>query len=227
MRLVACGGVDPSGGAGLDADRDAAAVLGAQFHGVATCRTDQDDAAVRAVTPVDGWWDEVLPDGALKFGLLPRPEDIRAAAALVRPGTVVDPVMASSSGYAFWDEACVEAFRGVLLPAGPVVTPNLPEAAALVGEQDPERAAARLLELGAAAVVIKGGHGEGAAVRELAWSRDGDPAWLEHPRLPGTLRGTGCRFASALALELARGAALPIACERASALVGRLLAGER
>lgn len=227
MRLVACGGVDPSGGAGLDADRDAAEGLGAEFLGVVTCRTDQDDAAVRSVTAVDGWWDEVPAEGALKFGLLPRPEDLHAAAELVRPGAVVDPVVASSSGHTFWDGACIEAFRAVLLPAGPVVTPNLPEAEVLVGERDPERAAERLLELGASAVVIKGGHGEGAQVRELVWPRGGDPAWLEHPRLPGSLRGTGCRFASALALELARGASLTAACERASALVAARLQGLR
>jgi len=228
VRLVACGGLDSSGGAGLDADRDAARALGADLVEVVTCRTEQDDTGVDAVEPLEGWWRGVGQGDALKFGLLPGPEHILAAAHLVRTVSVpavVDPVIAASSGHVFLDEAGLVELRRALLAAGPVVTPNLPEAEALTGERDPEAAATRLLELGAAGVVVKGGHGEGPTVRELVLMPGASPRWLEHPRHPGRLRGTGCRFATALAVELARGACLETACERASALVAARIQG--
>ena len=222
LRLVACGGVDSSGGAGLDADRDAALALGVELHQVATCHTDQDDAGVRAVRPFEGWWEEVEGGDALKFGLLPGPVHLRAAAELIGAAgvpVVVDPVIASSSGHRFLDEEGLAELRGSVCAAGPILTPNLLEAQELTGSPDPEVAAARLLKLGARAVVIKGGHGEGQIVRELVAVPGGAVRYLSHPRIPGSLRGTGCRFATALAVKLAGGAPLEAACMGASALV--------
>jgi hydroxymethylpyrimidine/phosphomethylpyrimidine kinase len=211
VRLVACGGVDSSGAAGLDVDASTARALGVDLQVVATCYTEQDHCAVRSVVPVDpaAWVEEVRPADAIKFGLLPGPGHLRAAAALIRElgiPAVVDPVVASTSGYVFLDEAALEVLREELLPAGPVLTPNLPEAQALTGLADREAAAARLLELGARAVVLKGGHGpEPDQVCELILLPDAEPIWHTHPRLPGSLRGTGCRFATALAAGLAAG----------------------
>jgi len=222
VRLVACGGIDSSGGAGLDADRDAALCLDAAFLPVATCHTEQDDHGVRAVRPIEGWWEGIGHGDALKFGLLPGPLHLRAAAELIAAATVpvvVDPVIAATSGHRFLDEEGVAELRGSVCAAGPVLTPNLPEAQELSGSTDPEVAAARLLELGARAVVIKGGHGEGEQVVELLAVPGQAVRYLCHPRIPGRLRGTGCRFASALAVSLARGASLEAACEGASALV--------
>ncbi len=236
LRLVACGGIDSSGGAGLDADREVAEAMGAVFLGVATCHTDQDAREVRTVTPVDPveWVARVRDPDVLKFGLLPGVEHVRAAAALIRGvevPVVVDPVIAATSGRVFLDAPALEVFRGELLPAGPVLTPNLAEAAALCGVEEPldaaarEAAAARLIELGASAVIVTGGHGPEPVVRELVLAPPAPPLWLEHPRHPATLRGTGCRFASALAIGLARGDDPGLATRRASALVADRIAG--
>lgn len=228
-RLVAIGGVDSSGAAGLDVDTDTARALGVDLQAVATCHTDQDERAVHRLVPVPPvrWYFQVGPADALKFGLLPGPEHLRAAARLMRRlaiPAVLDPVMAASSGHVFLDEESLEVLRREVLPTGPVLTPNLPEARVLTGLEDREAAAARLLEMGASAVVIKGGHGpETDQVRELVLSRDSAPIWLTHPRRSGTLRGTGCRFATALAAGLSAGQDLVSAVQAASAHVASLI----
>ncbi len=221
--LCACGGVDSSGAAGLDADRDAAEILGFPLRGVPTAWTEQDGGGVRAVKPVAGWWREVPATGPLKFGLLPGAEHIREAARLVREGTVVDPVIAASSGHLFLDEEALVELRGTLLAAGPIVTPNLPEARILTGREEPEAAARELIAMGARGVVVKGGHAQGREVSELVLTPGGSPRRLCHPRLAGTLRGSGCRFATALAIGLARGASLEAASMAAAALVAARL----
>ena len=232
LRLTACGGVDSSCGAGLDADRDAAARLGVEITTVATAHTVQDEHAVHGVTAVEptDWVAQLSATRptVVKFGLLPGASHVAAAAAWMQTTqvlAVVDPVLAASSGHRFLDAVACEVLRIELCAAGPVLTPNLPEAAALVGESALVGddacvvAAERLLEAGARGVVLKGGHGTGPAVRELVLEPGADPVWIEHPRLPGSLRGSGCRFATALALLLAQGAPLTVAVQGASALV--------
>lgn len=236
-RVLILGGVDPCGGAGLDADREAAAEVGVQAVCVATAHTDQDDREVRAVGAVEpaSWSAAARAVGevhALKLGLLPGAEHVRAACELARGlGVVVvlDPLIASSSGYRFLDEGGLEALRAELLPVVTVVTPNLPEAAELAGQEiatPAQRVAAarRLRALGAGAVVLKGGHGGEDPVRDLVLGADGEPHWTEHPRAAGRLRGTGCRFATALAGWLARGRPLLEAAEGAGSYVARRIA---
>ncbi|MDA1265110.1 MAG: bifunctional hydroxymethylpyrimidine kinase/phosphomethylpyrimidine kinase [Planctomycetota bacterium] len=232
LRLTACGGVDSSGGAGLDADGDAAARLGVELAKVITAHTVQDDDAVHQVTAVEptDWIAQLSATRPtmIKFGLLPGAAHVAAAAAWLHATpvpAVVDPVLAASSGYRFLDAEACEVLRTALCAAGPVLTPNLNEAAALVreaalvGDDACVAAAGRLLEAGARGVVLKGGHGTGPTVRELVLEPGADPVWIEHPRLPGSLRGSGCRFATALALLLAQGAPLGAAARGASALV--------
>lgn len=237
-RLLVVAGRDPSGGAGVDADRDALDSLDLEVSYVVTAETDQDDGEVRsagAVSP-DVWLAEargVLPASAIKFGLLPGVEAVRAAADLVACAggapVVLDPVIESSSGFTFLDPVAVDELRGALVPAGVIVTPNLPELARLTGvsldhlvaDLDARAdAASELVEAGAAAVVVKGGHGpEDPAVDLLV--RSGDrPLRVEHERIRGArLRGTGCRFASALAGHLALGGTL----ERGIGVAGSLV----
>ncbi|MCP3918216.1 MAG: hydroxymethylpyrimidine/phosphomethylpyrimidine kinase [bacterium] len=232
-RLLVAGGLDPSGGAGLDADRDALVDLAVDARFVATAHTDQDDGAVRAIGPVDvETWTQAAkhPFDAIKFGLLPGAAHVRAAAALatgVRT-IVVDPVIAASSGGRFLDSAGVAALRDMLLAAGVIVTPNLDEAAELTGVpradlEDPDARvpiARELIAHGARAVVLKAGHGSERVVRDLVLEAGGDPHWLSaRPRIDATLRGTGCRFATALAAHIALGAPLVEAAEQAAGLV--------
>jgi len=239
-RVLLVGGVDSSAGAGLDADREACAEVGVEGIEIPTAHTQQDARGVQAIDAVEpeAWLADALTQGAgvaaLKFGLLPGIDHLAAAAALVRElrrsephlPVVLDPVIAASSGRRFLDDEALAVLRDSLLPAGPIVTPNLGEAAQLTGQPlapltaDPGtrvRAAGRLLELGARAALIKGGHGHEDPVRDLLLLPGRAPIWLEHPRVPGRLRGTGCRFASALAGLLARGHDL----EQAALVAGR------
>ncbi len=242
-RVLVVAGHDQSG-AGLDADRDALQAVGVSAVGIATAQTDQDDKGVRSVgaRDPDVWLREAIaalgePVHALKFGLLPGVVHVRRAAQLVlhvRRGRdelpiVLDPVIAASSGTRFLAREAVEAMRGELVGLDLVITPNLDEAgelalvppASLRHDMAARLDVARLLlGLGARAVVLKGGHGDEEPVRDLVLERNARPVWLEHARIPGgTLRGSGCRFASHLAGGLASGASLVDAARAAGNFV--------
>ncbi|HEX6882044.1 MAG TPA: hydroxymethylpyrimidine/phosphomethylpyrimidine kinase [Planctomycetota bacterium] len=245
-RVLVVAGHDPTGGAGVDADRAACARFGAEAECVVSAWTEQDGERVRAVTPepVARWLEEARyaladPADALKSGLLPSAAAVQAFAQLADEArraravpVVVDPVLAASGGEPFLDAAGVEALLTELLPRRVVLTPNLPEAACLAGQPleplltDPAArlaAAEALLARGAAAVLLKGGHGRDATVRDLVLSAGAEPVWIEHPRHPGRLHGSGCRYASAVAAQLARAVPLPDAARAASAWLGELL----
>jgi hydroxymethylpyrimidine/phosphomethylpyrimidine kinase len=149
---------------------------------------------------------------------------IDVVAAKVRehglPNLVLDPVMVAKSGHRLLRDDAVAALRDLLLPLCTVVTPNLPEAGVLSGrsivsDDDVRRAAGEIVGLGAGAVVLKGGHREGAEAVDVLY--DGD-SFREYsaPRIDTTsTHGTGCTFASAIAAHLARGEPLPEAVSRA------------
>jgi hydroxymethylpyrimidine/phosphomethylpyrimidine kinase len=245
--ILVIGGHDPSGGAGITADEEAARAFGVDTRSVVTARTDQDEHAVRSVGARDAteWATEASElarerPGAIKFGLLPGAASVRAAAALIRRWrteqprvpVIVDPVLASSSGFDFLDVAARTALVAELLPVGPILTPNLPECAelaklpaALSGDSRARVAAAQvLLGRGAAAIVQKGGHAGGELVRDLLLLPPASITWIEQSRAPNearSLRGTGCRHASALAAGLAHGRNLVGAARDASYYVGR------
>jgi len=247
-RVLVVAGHDPSG-AGLDADRDALQAVGVSAVGVATAHTDQDDRGVRSIgaRDADVWLREAIdalrePIQAVKFGLLPGAAHVACAVQLVahvrRGGRddlpiVLDPVIAASSGTRFLTRDAVEALRGNLVGLDLVITPNLDEAAELAhvppaslrNDMSARLDVARLLlGLGARAVVLKGGHGDEEPVRDLVLERDARPVWLEHARVPGgSLRGSGCRFASHLAGGLASGSSLVDAARAAATFVaGRI-----
>ena len=252
-RILVVAGHDPSGGAGVDADRAAAARFGVEAECVVTAWTDQDGTHVRALEPraVEDWLEEAryalaAPLGALKSGLLPSAAAVRALGTLIDEVTsarsvpvVVDPVLAASGGEVFLDEAGIEALLAELLSRDVILTPNLPEAARLTGLElaalqansaARESAAHQLLARGCRAVVLKGGHSSDDPARDLLLEREREPVWLAHPRVPGArLHGSGCRFASALAAQLARATPLEAAARAAGAYVADLLrpAGSR
>jgi hydroxymethylpyrimidine/phosphomethylpyrimidine kinase len=142
--------------------------------------------------------------------------------------------MIATSGAKLIDDAAIDVLVRELFPLATVVTPNLDEAALLVGrplasEADMETAARQLVERGANAVLLKGGHLAGDTVGDLLLARGGSPAWMRAPRIatPNT-HGTGCTLSSAIASYLALGAELPVAVDNARAFVrGALEAGAR
>jgi hydroxymethylpyrimidine/phosphomethylpyrimidine kinase len=249
--VLVIAGSDSSGGAGVDADREALAAQGICALVCVTAWSQQDDGGLRSLCAVDGesWTREALALaagtrelGAVKFGLLPSAEALCRAADLIgelraRCGddlaVVLDPVVRASSGARFLDDEALAVLRETLLPLGLIWTPNIPEAALLVGrpaedltsDLEARLASAReLVAAGAAAVVLKGGHGTEDPVCDLVLAADGEPQWLRHPRLEGAeIRGSGCRFASSLAGALASGVALEEAARSAGELVLKAL----
>jgi hydroxymethylpyrimidine/phosphomethylpyrimidine kinase len=213
-------GSDPSGGAGIQADLKTFHQLGVYGEAVITLLTVQNTVAVRRVEvmPVDLVLEEIeavledIPPGAAKTGALGSVELIEAIGAAAARWTfplVVDPVMISKHGARLAGVETPEAFRRFLIPRAALLMPNLPEAEALCGFavssiEDMEGAAKALLDLGAQAVLIKGGHMEGDPV-DLYVDRDRQE---KYPALridtPNT-HGTGCTFSAAVTAGLARG----------------------
>jgi len=245
-RLLVVAGNDP-GGAGIAADREALADLGVEARFVVSAWTEQDASGVRSLGArgAQVWLPEArreLPAAVLKFGLLPGREDVRAAALLVREAreraggvfwAVVDPVLASSSGGRFLSREAAREYLDSLLPAGVVLTPNLDELAELASVDRSllardlgarEQCARKLFDRGAAAIVVKGGHGEEDPACDLVLTGAGPALRLEHARIAGgEVRGSGCRFASRLAACLALGASLTEAVSAAAEhVLGRI-----
>ncbi len=304
-RLFVLAGHDPTGGAGVDADGEAARHFGVESDAVVTAWTDQGGGKVRSIGPREpsDWRAEVerrcLADAPVwKVGLLPGEGHVRELADLLRetrlrnetqpapldplggwglgmvggelgvvggsdeprkavgpeggisspsspetagerqrssprhPLLVLDPVLQASGGEPFLDDAGVRTLREELLPHGPLLTPNLPEAARLTGRAESELAspavrlgtAQDLLAAGAAGVFLKGGHGAEDPVLDLVLIRGAPPVWHERRRTPGGgIHGSGCRYASALAAGLLLGWGPAEASRRAGEWVGNLI----
>ena len=237
-------GSDSGGGAGIQADLKTFSALGVYGASVITAVTAQNTRAVTDVAPVPvptvtAQIDAVLADlsvGAIKIGMLGGAETIAAVAGRL-PGdlpVVVDPVMVAKSGDALLDPDAVGALGAELLPRATLLTPNLPEAARLLGAaeaRDAEEMAAQgraLLALGPGAVLMKGGHGTGPVCTDLLVTAEGT-VWLEAARLATrNTHGTGCSLSSAVAAGLARGQELEAAVRAGHRwLQGALRAADR
>ncbi len=232
-------GSDPSGGAGIQADLKtfhAFAVYGAAVLTALTVQNTRGVRAVHAVAPelVVAQLDAVTDDlavSAAKLGLVPDPDVARALAARLRrdplPWLVLDPVLVAGSGDALSTGGTAAALRA-LLPHAALVTPNLHEAAALTGRRVDDLdamvdAARALVDLGAAAALVKGGHLPGRPVDVLLV--DGVVHRLDGARVPATAtHGTGCTLSAAIVAGLATGHALPAAVTRAKTFVHDALA---
>ncbi len=242
--VLVIAGSDSSGGAGLLRDVRTLQDQGADALCAVTAVTAQTDARVLGVVAVppeqvraqiDAAF-ATRPIGAVKIGMLVGRATLEAVADALQgvPGipVVLDPVLRSSSGAALLEDPGFERLRERLFPRTTVLTPNLPEAAALCGESyaegEPDAARAiewgrRLLAQGPCAVLIKGGHATGAMAADLLLRPGAGPVWLSGSRLAAGRRGTWCALASALAAALAAGADLEAACRRARAHVRALL----
>lgn len=222
-------GSDSSGGAGIQADLRAFAAFGVFGCSALTAITAQNTVGVDEVCVLSP--DLVaaqiraclvdLPVGAIKTGMLADRATIDAvvdAVPLNHPAAlVVDPVMIATSGARLLDADAIDTLRLRLLPRATLVTPNLHEAAALADgtiDDDPRRLGRILLETGAAAVLVKGGHGDGPLSSDWLM-RPGQTLEFRRRRVPGRFHGTGCALSAAIAAGLARGQPLERAIERA------------
>ncbi len=236
--VLVIAGSDSSGGAGLARDLRTLADFGADALCAITAVTAQSNRRVLAVHHVPpavirAQIEAALATqepGAVKLGMLGSRATVEAVADGLRKHEavpwVLDPVMAASSGGILLDAEGRAAMRERLLPRAALVTPNIPEAAALLEEGPAEATLAqarRILALGPRAVLLKGGHARGEEAVDWLISRDRPPERIASPRIQAEQRGTGCALASAIAAQLASGQPLDEACRRAKTYVVELL----
>ena len=232
-RILFIAGSDSGGGAGIQADIKTATALGAYAMTAVTAVTAQDTTGVYAVElmppalvarQIKACLDDIGAD-AIKIGMLGSGEIAAAVAETLHEvarsvPVVLDPVLASTSGAPFLDEAGITILRERLIPLAALVTPNLPELERLSSTIHPDE----LFDLGAAAVLVKGGHGEGDFVTDFLYRREAMSAF-KRPRLEtSSTHGTGCTFAAAIACGLAKGMSLELAIKSAGDYVQTAIA---
>ena len=240
-RVLAIGGSDPGGGAGIQADIKTITALGGYAAAVVTAVTVQDTLGVSAVhslppalvvAQIRAVLDDIGAD-AVKIGMLGDAAVVEAVAdALEAFGgpVVIDPVMAAKGGAALMGAAGLDTLKARLIPRCAVLTPNAPEAEALTGltvhtTGDLRRAGHALLALGCGAVVMKGGHVDGGdVVTDLVLTTGSETALSGERVKTRHSHGTGCTLASAIALGLAEGLMVDQAAARARAYVVEAMA---
>jgi hydroxymethylpyrimidine/phosphomethylpyrimidine kinase len=240
---VTIAGSDPSGGAGIQADLKTFSALGVYGASVITALTAQNTCGVQGIHDVPPAFiaqqiDSVFSDlavKAVKIGMLSRPAAIEAVTdGLARydvETAVLDPVMVATSGDRLLAPEAVDLLRRTLVPKALIVTPNLPESAALLDasvaadEAAMRGQAERILALGPRAVLIKGGHAQGDESVDILLGADGRMQRFAAPRIATrNTHGTGCSLSSAIAAGLAKGFALPEAVRAAKAYVSAAIA---
>ena len=232
---VTIAGSDSGGGAGIQADLKTFSALGVYGASVITALTAQNTLGVNGIHDVPpafvaAQMDAVFSDlkvQAVKIGMLSRPEVIETVAAGLdrhkMSQVVLDPVMISASGHRLLVPEAIESLQAVLLRRALLITPNLPEAAALLHTEPAttnaqvRRQAERLMKFGPKAVLIKGGHGEGSESIDVLLDEEGFME-LAAPRVETmNTHGTGCTLSSAIASGLAKGMGLRDAVRMAKA----------
>jgi hydroxymethylpyrimidine/phosphomethylpyrimidine kinase len=235
-------GSDSSGGAGIQADLKTFAAFGVYGASVITALTAQNTlgvAGIHEVPPefVTAQIDAVFGDldvKSVKIGMVSQRAAIEAIVAGLERWSpkhvVLDPVMVATSGDRLLAPDAIEALRVKLIPRGALITPNLPEAAALLNEpvasseMDIESQGKRLLAMGCGAVLIKGGHGQGAQSIDYFVTRASVIA-LPAPRIATkNTHGTGCSLSSAIAAGLAKGDDLETAVRNAKVWISAAIA---
>ncbi|MDD7910395.1 bifunctional hydroxymethylpyrimidine kinase/phosphomethylpyrimidine kinase [Pseudovibrio exalbescens] len=230
-------GSDSGGGAGIQADLKAFSALGVYGASVLTALTAQNTKGVTGIhsVPADfvgAQLDAVLSDldvKAIKIGMLSQPDIIAEIARKLDQydckKVVLDPVMVATSGDVLLQPEARTNLTELLFPRASIITPNLLEAAFLLGDdpaqnaEDIERQAAALLKMGAKTVLLKGGHGNDNEASDLFFSAE-QSKWLRAPRFATeNTHGTGCTLSAAIAAEMAKGKALSPAVEAAKAYI--------
>ncbi len=236
-RVLIVAGSDSGGGAGIQADIKAVTALQGYAATAITALTAQDTTGVYGVLPVPPEFIQsqmrvVLADiGAdcIKTGMLHSAEVIEAVCQVIETDgagipVVVDPVMVAKGGAALLEADAMDTLKRRLVPLAAVLTPNLPEAEALTGlaiadTDDMARAGLALIELGAAAALVKGGHMPGEMVHDVLVTHDGGEVFIAPRSETRHTHGTGCTLASAIATGIAQGMALRDAVARAQSYV--------
>ncbi len=244
--VFAIAGSDPCGGAGIQADLKAFSARGCYGMAAITALTAQNTRGVSAVLPLDPdfvfeqirmVFADIRVD-AVKIGMIANAGIAHAVAEALKPHRgipiVLDPVMIAKGGARLLDPDAVEALASELLPLATLLTPNLPEAAALLGDPEAcdrrimESQAVRLMARGPKAVLVKGGHLTGESSPDVLVA-DAEVTWFEASRIDtSNTHGTGCSLSSALAAELAKGRDLQDAVRSAKSwLEGAVRASDR
>ncbi|MDP3853432.1 bifunctional hydroxymethylpyrimidine kinase/phosphomethylpyrimidine kinase [Phenylobacterium sp.] len=239
-RVLIIAGSDSGGGAGIQADIKAVTALGGYAATAITAVTVQNTLGVTGVHPIPvaivaaqarAVLDDIGAD-AIKTGMLGDVAMVEAVAALLDSAhdvpAVIDPVMVAKGGASLLAAEAVAAVRTLLIPRAGLLTPNAPEAEALTGlpvatTDDLRRAGEALLKLGARAVLMKGGHVDGARVVDVLMTADGETSFEGERIDTRHTHGTGCTLASACAVGLAQGMGLTEAVARAWAYVNEAI----
>ncbi|GAB3526815.1 bifunctional hydroxymethylpyrimidine kinase/phosphomethylpyrimidine kinase [Photobacterium alginatilyticum] len=240
-------GSDSGGGAGIQADIKAISATGSYACSVITALTAQNTQGVSGILAVEPEFveqqlDSVFTDldvKAVKVGMLSDTNIIRVVAAKLRQYQpkylVVDPVMVATSGDLLLQQDAISSLKSELLPLADVITPNLPEAAALLGvaiphsEQEMANMIDGLREIGAKSVLLKGGHLEQDTNSTDLLILANDVVRMSTPRIPtNNTHGTGCTLSSAIASFLAQGIELTTAVQYAKSYITKAIshAGE-
>jgi hydroxymethylpyrimidine/phosphomethylpyrimidine kinase len=239
---VSIAGSDSGAGAGIQADLKTFAALGVYGATIVTALTAQNTRGVSGIHDVPPEFvsaqiDAVFSDlavGAVKIGMLSHPAAIAAVAAGLdrhhQTKVVLDPVITATSGDRLLASDAVEVLRRELIPRALVVTPNLPEAAALLdaplatSESMMREQGERLLALGAKAVLIKGGHADGAESVDLLIEPTAVARFATERIATKNTHGTGCTLSAAIAAGLAKGLSLAESLRDAKAYVTAAIA---
>ncbi|MCY4167838.1 MAG: bifunctional hydroxymethylpyrimidine kinase/phosphomethylpyrimidine kinase [Rhodobacter sp.] len=231
-KALTIAGSDSGGGAGIQADLKTFSALGVFGCSVITAVTAQNTSAVTAVhavppdvvvAQIDAVFSDIDID-AVKVGMLGDPDLIGAVTDALSPfggPIILDPVMVSKSGARLLSEGAVSALRDRLLPKSTVVTPNVPEAAALLDTREATSDAElraqgrRILSLGTQAVLVKGGHRAAPVCTDWLIAEDGETSFAGDRIETRNTHGTGCSYSSAIAAGLAKGQCLKDAIQTA------------
>lgn len=238
--VLVVAGSDSSGGAGIARDIETVAALDVRACLAITAVTVQTHQTVEHTQPVAAALIAAQmraaiaanPVAAIKIGMLGTAETVEAVSVVLAAcpdiPVVLDPVLAATSGRSLLDDDAVEALRGDLMPRCLLVTPNLIELAKLTGSTvalDEAIAVAQgealSRSIGGTAVLVKGGHAQGASAVDLLAQADRPTIRFAAPRLKGTMRGTGCMLSSAIAAFLAKSSDLEASIRHAKAFVFR------
>lgn len=236
-RVLSIAGSDSGGGAGIQADLKTFSALGCYGMTAITALTAQNTQGVTGIHPVPPEFlkaqlKAVIEDigvDAVKIGMLHSPDIVRVVAGAIREyglrRVVLDPVMVATSGDRLIEAETVEVLRAELFPLVDVITPNLDEAALLLGRALPDAAsldqgAQDLRRQGARAVLLKGGHLSGEAVVDVLAEEGQALLHLRSERIPShNVHGTGCTLSSAIAAHLALGLPLREAVQQARSYI--------
>lgn len=213
--ILCFGGLDPSGGAGLQADIEAIAYCGGHALPMATCLTVQNSVQAFSVAATD---EQLLhqqaeallqdiPVASCKIGVIPNSKIAETIAGIIAQipdiPVILDPVLSASKGSQFSDTATIDTIKDILLPMVSVVTPNMTELAALTSENhSAHRCASELCSYGAKHVLLTNADSQAPEVSNALFTADGLVEEYRWPKLPHAYHGSGCTLSSALAYFL-------------------------